>query len=403
MKDPLNFLCITSYFKGGEFLKGCKDAGNNVYLVTSLKHRNADWPWEHIDEVYYMEDAKGGQWDMDVLINSVAYLMRSIKFDRFIALDDFDVEKAARLREVFRIPGMGDSTAKYFRDKLAMRVKAESDKIPVPAFTSLFHDADIENYTRNNPPPWMLKPRTEAGALGIKKVNSATMLWELLEEMGDERYKYILEKFTPGSVYHVDSLTANGKIVFSRVCQYLDPPFSVMHGGGIFRSRTLDESSADAKKLMALNRKILKSFGMEYSATHTEFIKDAETGAFLFLETSSRVGGAHLCDMIEKASGVNLFYEWARLESAVARGEEYIPPQDEKQHAGIITALSRYEYPDTSSFNDKEVVWRMNKEWHIGLIVKSENPERIEELLESYAERYQKDFYAVAPAPESSP
>lgn len=403
MKNELTFLCISSYFKGGAFIKACKEAGNHVYLITSYKLRNEDWPWEYIDDVFYMEEARGGQWNMDVLVNSVAYQMRSIRFDRFVALDDFDVEKVAALREQFRIPGMGNTTSRYFRDKLAMRVKARLEGIPVPAFTPLFHDAEIERYTRDNSPPWMIKPRSEASAVGIKKITSATLLREVLDEMGDDRHKYLLEKFTPGKVFHADALTANGKVVFSRVSAYIDPPYDVAHGGGIFRSHTLPFADPSAKTITALNKKVLKAFGMQYSASHTEFIKCNDTGEYLFLETSSRVGGANLAEMIEVASGVNLWTEWARLENAVARREEYIPPDDTKEHAGILVSLSRFETPDTSSFSGNELVWTMNKKWHIGLIVKAKKADRVLELLEDYTQRVRENFHASAPVPDTSP
>src|SRR5690606_38807316 len=143
-------------------------------------------------------------------------------------------------------------------------------------------------------------------------------------------------------------------------------PYDVAHGGGIFRSFTLPFADESSKAITALNKKVLKAFGMQYSASHTEFIKCRETGEYLFLETSSRVGGANLAEMVEVASGVNLWAEWARLESAVANREEYTPPVDKKEHAGIVVSLSRFEAPDTSGFTDTELVWRMNKPWHIG-------------------------------------
>jgi len=36
---------------------------------------------------------------------------------RVVTLEDFDVEKVAALREHLRIPEMGDTTTRYFRDK----------------------------------------------------------------------------------------------------------------------------------------------------------------------------------------------------------------------------------------------------------------------------------------------
>ncbi|MCB0836005.1 MAG: ATP-grasp domain-containing protein [Bacteroidetes bacterium] len=397
---PLHFLCITSYFKGEAFLRSCKEQGNKVYLITSKKLQHEAWPWDHIDDVYYMEEDENNHWNMEHLINGIAYKMRDIKFDRFVSLDDFDVEKAAHLRENFRIPGMGETTARYFRDKLAMRMKAHEAGIPVPEFTALFHNQDIHEYTQRVSPPWMLKPRLAASAAGIKKIHSVEELWHQLDKLGDERPKYLLEKFAPGDVYHVDALNVNGKVVFSRVSQYINPPFDVAHGGGIFRSVTTEFGSKDDKELTKLNKAVMKAFGMNYSASHTEFIKGHEDGKYYFLETSSRVGGANLADMVEASSGINLWAEWAKIETALAKGETYELPEVEKNYAGIVVSLSRYEKPGTHSFTDPEICWRMNKDWHIGLIVKSDNQKRVIELLDNYARRIAKNFHASAPAPD---
>lgn len=403
MKKVYNFLCVSSYFKGEDFLRACKAEGHNVYLITALKLKDEPWPRESIDDIYYMPEDDSAGWNMDNLINAVAFKMRHIRFDRFVALDDFDVEKVAKLREQFRIPGMGDTTGRYFRDKLAMRVKAREEGVPVPAFTPLFHDADIERYTEEVPAPWMIKPRSEASAVGIKKIYGKEALWNVLNELGDDRHKYLLEKFSPGTVYHADAVTYKGKTVFSRVSRYLDTPFEVAHGGGVFRSVTCGFDEHANKEITKLNTKLMKAFGMQYSASHSEFIESAETGEFLFLETSSRVGGANIAEMVEKASGVNLWAEWAKVESAMVAGKGYKTPKDKKGHAGIVVSLSRFEHPDTSSFNDEEIVWRMNKAWHIGLIVQSDSAERVRELLDGYTRRIQEEFHASVPAPDKSP
>jgi biotin carboxylase len=371
--------------------------------VTSEKLSGEAWPWADIDDVYYMPEEEDGSWNMNNLINAIAFKMREINFNRFVALDDFDVEKVSRLREQFRVPGMGDTTSRYFRDKLAMRVKAKLENIPVPEFTPLFNDAAIQKYVSQVAPPWMIKPRSEASAVGIQKIYSEKELWECLDELGDLRHRYLLEKFSPGTVYHVDALTYQGKVVFSRVSRYLDTPFEVAHGGGIFRSHTCDLEDKAAIALSALNEKVLEGFGMQYSASHTEFIESKETGALLFLETSSRVGGANLAEMVEHASGVNLWAEWAKLETAMLRNKPYKIPVDKKNHAGIVVSLCRFQNPDTSAFTDKELVWKMEKKWHIGLIVKSKKVDRVLDLLDSYTERIHQDFHATAPAPDKSP
>ncbi len=394
MNSPgTTFLCISSFFKGEEFLRACKAAGNTVFLITSKKLETEPWPREAIDEIFYMQEFGNNQWNINDLISGIAYLMQSNKIDRIIALDDFEVEKATLIREHFRIPGMGQSTGRYFRDKLAMRIKATEAAIPVPAYTAIFNNADIEHYSNTIAPPWLLKPRAEASATGIKKVYSSEELWKVIESLGQHRHEYLLEQFRPGDVYHVDALSVDGKVVFTQVSQYLSTPMDVAHGHGIFRSRTLNMNSPEAEHLQEVNKAVLRAFGMKFSASHTEYIKSKETGEFYFLETSSRVGGAHLAEMVEAATGINLWREWAFIENAAAKNIPYVLPEVQTNTAGIVVSLCRYQHPDTTTFNDSEIWWRLKMDYHIGFILKSENRDRVTDLLEQYTNKIGKDFH----------
>lgn len=380
-------------------MEACHELGCTVYLITSIKTKDRAWPRESIADIFYMEDQKKqGTWNMDDLIRGTGFFLRKVKVDRLVALDDFDVEKASQLREEFRIPGMGATTGRYFRDKLAMRAKALEEGISVPGFSSLFNDENINEFVEKFPGPWVLKPRSEASATGIKKVQNRDELWQVINNLGDERQRYLVEQFKPGDVYHVDSLILDGKVIFSRVSRYLDTPMEVAHGGGIFRSHTVPFGEEEDKSLQELNKKVMAAFGMQFSASHTEFIRSRESGEYYFLETSSRVGGAHLAEMVEASSGINLWKEWARIEFAKAKNQKYKLPKVRKDHAGIIVSLSRYEHPEQSHFTEDEIVWRLNKAWHIGLIIKSKDRSRILELLDKYAVDVQKNYHASMPS-----
>jgi hypothetical protein len=401
---PLSILCITGYHKGEAFMQAAKAEGCNVYLVTSEQLRDAAWPHESLDEIFYVKDLDGikGNWDMSDVTKGLSWFLRSHKVDRIVCLDDFDVEKGAALREYFRIPGMGQTTSRYFRDKLAMRMKAQEAGIPVPAFTALFNDSDINAYLERTEAPWLIKPRGEASATGIRKADSNAEVWRILNELGDKRPDYLMEQFRTGDVFHADSLTLDKKVIFCRVSQYLNTPMEVAHAGGIFRTATIPLSTAMDTQLHVLTQRVMTAFGMLYGASHTEFIKDPLTGAFFFLETSARVGGAHIAELVEAASGINLWAEWARMEVAMARKQKYRLPTIHEDHAGILISLCRVAQPDMTRFNDKEIVWRLNLEHHIGMVVRSEMHPRILELLEDYARRVLTDFHASAPMPEKS-
>ncbi len=393
----MTFLCVSCEFKGLDFLRYCKAEGNRVFLITAKDTEDEPWPRDVIDDIFFMEEVEHGTWNMDHFIAGLAYFMRSHKVDRIVALDDFDVEEVAELREHFRLPGMGQTTARHFRDKLAMRMKAAEEGIQVPAFTALFNDDEVRQFTERVRPPYMVKPRFEAAAKGIRKVNSAEELWQVLFELGENRHFHLAEQYRPGDIYHVDTLTLDGKAVFASVAQYLSTPWDVAHGGGIFRSVICEHGGADEKALLKHNAAVMKAFGMRYSASHTEFIKSNEDGKFYFLETASRVGGAHIAEMVEAATGINLWGEWARLESAVANGTKYVLPPTKRLYGGIINSLSRHRHPDTSAFNDPEIAWRLDKVHHIGFIVTSDSRERILALLDDYARRIGADFHAQMP------
>lgn len=394
MENAKTFLCISNFFKGADFLINLKKLGNKVYLVTSEKLRDQPWPHQHIDEIFYME-GQDVDWNLEHLLLGVGNFIKSTKVDAIVALDDYDVEKATYLRENLRIDGMGQTTGRYFRDKLAMRMRAKSCGIPIPAFCSLFNDHDINTFADTIQAPWVLKPRSEASASGIIKVHDKESLWIHINELGNNRFKYLLEQFKPGDVYHCDSLLLDGKVIFSLTSKYLATPMEISQGGGVFRSATIKYNSDDDKAIKKINEQVMKGFGLKHGAAHTEFIKSNEDGQIYFLETSSRVGGAHLAEMVAEASNVNLWKEWAAIEDSLVKGTKYILPKVKKGYAGIVLTLSKFQHPDLSSFSDPEVCFRVPLEYHAGLIVKSDNQKRVLELLEKYGNRLATDFTAV--------
>lgn len=391
-------LCLSSYFKGAAFLQACKEAGLHVILATNDKSTEEPWPHEQIDEFFHMPDL-GRRPDV---IHAVAYLARSRHIDLIVALDDFDVETAAHLREHFRLPGMGDSLARNFRDKLAMRTTARNAGLLVPEFTGVFNYDDLRAFMACVAPPWLLKPRSEASSMGIKKVHQADELWPILDSLGDQQSFFVMEQFVAGDVYHVDGLMNNGKVLFSMAHKYGQPPLSVYSGGGVFLTRSLDRESQESQALVELNKQVLKAMGLVRGATHSEYIKSQADGRLYFLENAARVGGANIAECVDYASGLNLWREWARIEISNLHGENYKLPQAHSGYAGIINCLAHQEWPDLAGYNDPEVVWRMNKKNHAGLIVASPDATRVETLLNSFAERFAHDFLAVLPPRQSS-
>jgi biotin carboxylase len=393
------FLVISTYEKGQPFLRELSRLGARVVFLTVDKLRDADWPHEALAEFHTMPQ----QMTVEQILHTVMWMGRTRHFDRVVALDEFDMETVAAIREHMRIPGMGLTTTHYFRDKLAMRVKASRLRIPglfVPEFSPVFNYEDIRHFLENTPGPWLLKPRADASAIGIRKIQQPDEIWPMLEELGDRQSYFVLERFVPGEIYHVDSITSDREVLYAAVHKYGKPPMQVMHEGGIFTTRTLDRESEEAVALTAVNREFLPAIGMVRGVTHTEFIRAHADGKYYFLETAARVGGAFIADVMEHASNLNPWVEWARIEWAAYRGQPYRLPELRSDYAGSVLCLARQQEPDTSAYDAPEIAYRMKKHHHAGLIVRSTDPERVRTLLEEYAVRFAQDFVAQMPVPD---
>jgi biotin carboxylase len=301
------------------------------------------------------------------------------------------------LREHLRVPGMGETTTRYFRDKLAMRMQALEAGIPVPEFVHVLNYDKLHEYMDRVPAPWLIKPRFEASATGIQKLFAPDELWPIVDRLGDKQSYYLLERYVPGDIFHVDSIITEREIVFALASRYGHPPLDVAHGGGIFTTRTVERGSADEEALLGLNRAVLSAMGMVRGVSHTEFIKARSDGRYYFLETSARVGGANIAELVEAASGINLWAEWARIEIGGARAGYQVPPA-RAEYSGLLVSLARQEWPDLAAYDDPEVVWRMEKRAHAGLIVRHAELGRVEQLLDEYANRFRTDFFATLPA-----
>lgn len=396
-----HLVCIASEFKGNEFLEEAQNAGWEVTLVTRKKLLDSPWVWTAISDAKTVEDDAQ---PVDY-VRAVTNIAGSKAIDRVVGLDEFDVITAALAREHLQLPGMTSSYLRRFRDKLTMRNLAAKAGIPCPEFTGAFNAEQITRFLNDVPAPWVVKPRHEVSAFGIRKCETADEVWNVLNDLDnrhnwrDHPSQFLIERFVEGSVFHVDSVVEKGKVLVCGVSQYGTTPFNVSHYGGVFTSSTMSYRSNERKQLETLNRALLMAFEYERGVSHAEFLQSAETGEFYLLEVACRVGGAYIANVLETACNFNLWREWAKLETA-SDETPYQLPKLRKDFAGITLALANVDEPDTSHYTDEEIVYRINKPKHVGMIFQSPKRARIDELIATYTERISNDFLAVAPVKE---
>src|SRR5437899_12666891 len=90
--------------------------------------------------------------------------------------------------------------------------------------------------------------------------------------------------------------------------------------------------------------------------THAEFLRAHADGKFYFIEVAARVGGAYISDVIETATSINLWREWARLEVGAGNRPYKLPPF-RRDYAAVILSLARQDHPDTSASPHPEITY----------------------------------------------
>ncbi len=388
-------LVISTYEKGQAFLREAARLGCRITLLTVHKLWGADWPKDVLAHFETMPEELAPE----AVLPVVTRLAKRRNYQRVVPLDEFDLDTAALVREHLRLPGMGRTMTRPFRDKLAMREAARDAGVAVPEFSSVINHDELWKFLSSTPGPWMLKPRASASAIGIQKFSAPNEVWPLLERLGDEASHHLVERFVPGEIFHVEGLSWQGELLFALPHKYRQPPFETMHAGGIFSTRTLERAGEETEALKTIHAAVLRGLGMTTGPTHSEFIRAHADGRFYFLETAARVGGAYIAEVVEAASGLNPWVEWARMVVAQMRGERYELPEQIEEYAGSLICLARQEWPDLTPFDAPEIVYRMRKHHHAGLIVRSPASERVVSLLDAYGRRFYDDFYTRLDAP----
>lgn len=392
----LTFLCVMAATKGLyglAFLREIKRQGHRLLVLTQADALGYDWPRDLIDELFAVVNV----FDLPLVRDTVSYVARQEAIDRVVGLGEYDIEIGAALREHLQLPGLGMTLARNFRDKLAMRCVASESGLPVPAFTRLFPYSALGAYMAEVPGPWVLKPRTEASSNGIQVIRHPEELWRTLDRLGDTQSGYLLERYTPGEVFHVDGVVSKGQVLMARAHRYGTPILDLHRKGGVYTTRALRRGSELEVELQELNARVIAALGLPFGVTHIEYIRGEADGKLYFLEASSRVGAGMIEEMVEAQTGVNLWGEWARLEIAQAAGEPYKLPKVQAAYAGVAACMAPYERPDLRGYAMPGIQPLDAKPYHASVLVHGQDPDEVGFNLDQVAARLGRDFQVHVP------
>lgn len=255
---------------------------------------------------FFQEIVEFENWYTTGLIEFEALKRHGITpFDQVLAFREFDIIRAARIREKLSLSGQSISSSILFRDKFLMKLKCKESNLLTPKFNKIENPMDLITFQKQTNYPFIIKPRREANDIGLVTVKNEYDLKDFLscsfgKNGNDLVENFIAEEFMDCELYHVDGLCLNGTIICSTAGIYTGIrkqyglKWKEQNDDSFYGSNMLDHDSQITSELVDFTSKLIKSFDPNGTFPfHAELWRDDEGKIFLN-EIASRSGGYYV-------------------------------------------------------------------------------------------------------------
>lgn len=253
-------------------------------------------------------------------------------FDRVLAVSEFDLIRAARLRELFAVPGQDVESAVAFRDKFAMKRILSEEDIPLASYAPVANLADLLGFVELHGFPVVVKPRRGGGSTDVHVLRDRQDIDALLaaqRELGtDDGAQLLAERYIEHELLHVDGIVVDGETRLMWASTQGDSICLDIKQGRALHSCLLDPDDPLLEPARELTRRALAALPTpETSMFHAEIFLTAD-GGMVFNEVASRAGGGMIEDVLELGFGAFLPEVYVR--SLSGNGPPALPPAPER-------------------------------------------------------------------------
>lgn len=235
-------------------------------------------------------------------------LAREEPFTHIVTDNEYDLERAARMRESLGIPGQSAKSALSFRDKVVMKEVA-SRTVPTARFARLDSFVDLTEFIEEFDYPVVVKPVKQGGSRDISVLRGEDDL--VAFSRTPWREDLMVEDFVEGQMYHVDAVLGDG-YRFVASSRYLRSCLGVFSGenNGSLQLRPED---AFAKRLEEFFDRTLDAFDVPPASAYHLEVFHTPHDELVLCEIASRVGGDRIPALTRATYGVDLHTASLRL------------------------------------------------------------------------------------------
>ncbi len=250
--------------------------------------------------------------DEEDLIKRVRRWLRGRTIDHVLANWEPLVLTAARMNELFGLPGMSVDTVRGFRDKQLMKERVAAAGVRVPKSARARSLGDVQCALEITGYPAIIKPISGAGSADTYRIDSLAALAELLPQLRHIA-EASCEEFIQGIEFTYDTVCVGGEPVYESVTQYMPNALEMRSQEWVspIMLSVRDLTQPHIQRGIALGRQVLRALHMGDGMTHMEWFLKPD-GEVVFGEIACRPGGACVVDLMNYTGDIDLFREWAR-------------------------------------------------------------------------------------------
>lgn len=297
------------------------DAKEPLFLIVSQAKLDAfGESLDNLPEGAYAQTQAVDKYDTNGTIELAVLAIAKIhKITAIVAQAEFDIERAARLREHLHVQGQSVNSATAYRDKIHMKFLTRKAGIAVADWKALSCIDDLYSFIDIQGYPVVIKPRNGAGSVGVNIIKNQNDL-DIVIDKGFSppvgiKPNMMVEAFVPGRTYHVDGLVINGQPVMVWPSIYTTESLDFQQEGGEpVASYLLSPENPLTSRLQQFVLGLLSALPTPLNTTfHAEVFHTPEDQLVL-CEIASRNGGVRIVDGIAAGFDVNIGENWARAE-----------------------------------------------------------------------------------------
>lgn len=233
----------------------------------------------------------------------------------------------ALARDKANVAGMGGQVVQRFRDKSAMKAALRAAEVPCARYARVTKAADAHRFVDEVGYPIIIKPVDGLGTRSTWRLDNDEDLAQALRALSPSDGRPVqCEEFLVGTEHSFETVTINGRHVWSSSTDYIPGPLEAMNKPWIQYCVVLPRETEGMERFRAVNHAALDALGMVTGISHMElFLR--EDGSPAVNEVGARPPGVNIMPLMSHAHGVDFVRAWVRLMAL----DEFDPP--ERQHA----------------------------------------------------------------------